>query len=265
MSVLDPGFFGGASEVDGNDLARVKVANFNTDVEQALHVHYDWKKTAIGVIGLSLSHDHLRVASGTFTTRGSLDLEDKKIAANFIWPTARANVTLVLKFPAADAFTFEESGGLWSNILSDNEVSHAFFDSGEGRGGQALLDTDERRQGTHAGFSLRMLAQISTSSSSSNGVMMNYIILLFPARAEDLKNSPESKFAGWPGLKVAEGTFPLGPAPGQPWQCPVLPFIKPVTAFWEVNVVPTSDKLRDAVASIMYNSFTADMLKVSPV
>jgi hypothetical protein len=126
---------------------------------------------------------------------------------------------LVLSFPAADEFIFE-NGGLWSNILPDNNVSHAFYNAAEGRGGQALLGEDERRQGTHTGFSLRMIAQISSLSSPTRGVMLKYVILLFPASAEELDDSPESRHAGWPGLKIAEGTMPMGPLPRNPGSVP---------------------------------------------
>jgi hypothetical protein len=135
----------------------------------------------------------------------------------------------VIKFPSADDFIFDSSCGLWSNILSDNSVSHAYYDATEGRGGQPLLSEDTRRAGTHTGFSLRMMVQISSMSSPTRGVILKYVILLFPTSAEELEDTPESKFAGWPGLKIAEGTMPLGPAPKQPWQCPILPFLSPPT------------------------------------
>jgi hypothetical protein len=263
MSVLEASvFFGGEEDIDGDDLACMEVGNFSTDIDLTLSHHFGWKKKAIGVIGLSLTPDNLRVASGQLITRGSLELKDKKIPANLIWPAARASTNLVIKFPAADEFIFE-NGGLWSNILSDNNVSHGYYDAAEGRGGQALLGEDERRQGTHTGFSLRMTAQISSLSSPTRGVILKYVILLFPASAEELDDSPESRHAGWPGLKVAEGTMPLGPAPKKPWQCPILPFLKPITPFAQEDMAPTSEKLRAAVASIMRNAHTADILKVN--
>jgi hypothetical protein len=263
MSVLEASvFFGGADDINGDDLACMEVGNFSTDIDQTLRVHFGWKKKAIGVIGLSLTPDNLRVASGAFITRGSLELKDKKIAANQIWPAARATTNLVITFPEADEFIFD-SGGLWSNFLSDNHVTHAFYDATEGRGGQALLGEDKRRQGTHTGFSLRMIAQISSSSSPTRGVMLKYVILLFPTSAEELDDSPESRQAGWPGIKIAEGIMPMGPAPKQPWQCPILPFLKPNTPFAQEDVAPTSEKLRSAVASIMRNAHTADTVKVN--
>jgi hypothetical protein len=253
-------FFGGADEIDGAEI--IEVGNYETDIDLALKHGYGWKGKAIGAIGLALSPDNLRVASGTFITCGSLDLKDKKIAANLIWPTASANTVLVIKFPSANDFIFDSSCGLWSNILSDNSVSHAYYDATEGRGGQPLLGEDTRRAGTHTGFSLRMMVQISSMSSPTRGVILKYVILLFPTSAEELEDTPESKFAGWPGLKIAEGTMPLGPAPKQPWQCPILPFLKPTNAFQQEDVAPASNKLRAAIAGIMRNAYTADILKV---
>jgi hypothetical protein len=57
--------------------------------------------------------------------------------------------------------------------------------------------------------------------------------------------------------------MPLGPAPKKPWQCPILPFLKPNTPFAQEDMAPTSEKLRAAVASIMRNAHTADILKVN--
>jgi hypothetical protein len=57
--------------------------------------------------------------------------------------------------------------------------------------------------------------------------------------------------------------MPLGPAPKQPWQCPILPFLKPTNAFQQEDVAPASNKLRAAIAGIMRNAYTADILKVS--
>ncbi len=97
-----------------------------TDIDQTLTHHFGWKKKAIGVIGLSLTPDNLRVDNGAFITRGSLEFKDKKIAANLIWPAARATTNLVLSFPAADEFIFE-NGGLWSNSELQNNLLEAIF------------------------------------------------------------------------------------------------------------------------------------------
>lgn len=189
-------------------------------------------------------------------------VQDKKIPANSIWPAARAGINLTITFPPADTFTFDENSGLWSNLISDSSVSHAFHDTAEGRAGKPLEGSDERRHGTLSGFSLRMLVQISSLSSPTKGVMLKYVILIFPASFEELSDTPESKYAGWPGIKIAEGVMPLGPAPTQNWRCPIVPFIKPINPFQDEDVAPSSDKLRAAVASIMRNAYTADILKV---
>jgi len=113
MSTLDPAvFFEGPSEIGNNDLAKMEVANFSTDVDQALSEHFGWRGKATAAVGLTLSADNLRVDKGEFITRGDLDLKEKKLAANSIWPDARANISLHITFPSANVFTFE-NGGLW--------------------------------------------------------------------------------------------------------------------------------------------------------
>ena len=108
MSTLDPAvFFEGPSEIGNNDLAKMEVANFSTDVDQALSEHFGWRGKATAAVGLTLSADNLRVDKGEFITRGDLDLKEKKLAANSIWPDARANISLHITFPSANVFTFE--------------------------------------------------------------------------------------------------------------------------------------------------------------
>jgi hypothetical protein len=264
MSVLGNAvFFGGSEDIDGDDLAKSEVNNFTDSVDRALKSFHGWKGKAIAVLGLTLTPDNLRIASGKIITRGSLDLKDKKIAANLIWPAAKENVAIVIQFPSADTFSFTDSSGLWSDIMSDNEIAHHYCDTTEGRGAQPLLATDERRVGTVGqGFSIRMLLQICSLSSQARGVVLKYAIILFPAGAEELATNPESKFPGWPGIKIAEGTIPLGPKPSQPWKCPVIPFLLPATPFQDEDVAPRSHKLRVAVAGIMRNVKAADTLKV---
>jgi hypothetical protein len=117
MSTLDPAvFFEGPSKICNNDLAKMEVANFSTDVDQALSEHFGWRGKATAAVGLTLSADNLRVDKGEFITRGDLDLKEKKLAANSIWPDARANISLHITFPSANVFTFE-NGGLWSDLV----------------------------------------------------------------------------------------------------------------------------------------------------
>jgi hypothetical protein len=80
MSVLDRSvFFGVGENVESEDLSRAEVGNFITDIDQALRTYYGWRNKAIGVIGLCLTPNNLRVSSGTFITRGSLDLKVKML------------------------------------------------------------------------------------------------------------------------------------------------------------------------------------------
>jgi hypothetical protein len=194
MSTLDPAvFFDGPSEIGNNDLAKMEVANFSTDVDQALSEHFGWRGKATAVVGLTLSADNLRVEKGEFITRGDLDLKEKKLAANTIWPEARANISLHITFPSANVFTFE-SGGLWSNLVPASQIVHSFHDTTEGRGGRPLLDTDERLEGTEDGFSVRMVAQLSSLSSATKGIILRAAIMLFPASAETLSDTFESRY-----------------------------------------------------------------------
>jgi hypothetical protein len=261
MVVLDlDTFFGGEDDLAGEQIGHLEVANFTTDVDDALSSHFNWTGKAIAGIGLSLSPDNLRVNNGTFFMRGDLELKEKKMAANVIWPAANKDIYLLLTFPRADVFQFEE-GGLWSSVVSASQFPHKFYDSTEGRGARAIISTDDRLEGTEAGFSVRMVTQVSSQSNAAKGVVMKCAIMLYPAKVEEVVEAAESRFAGWPGLKIAEIFVPLGPYPTVKWQCPVLPFVQPVQEFAEDDVAPTSYKLREAISAIMRNAKTHDGLK----
>lgn len=261
MSTLDRAtFFGGHAEITNNDIGRLEVANFTTDVDDCLIEHTRWKRNAIAAVGLSLSPDNLRVASGTFITRGDLGIKPKRMAANTIWPGAGSNISLHLDFPSANVFQFD-SGGLWSNFVPSSQIEHGFYDTTEGRNGRSLLPADDRLINTEAGFCLRMVCQLSNQSSATKGVLVKAVILLFPASAESVNEAVESKFAGWPGLKIGEALLPLVPPPTSPWRCPILPFVKPMSPFTEDDVAPPCSKLREAIAGIMKNARLHDGLK----
>ena len=90
---------------------------------------------------------------------------------------------------------------------------------------------------------------------------MKAAIMLFPANFDDMLAAVESRFAGWPGLKVGEVFIPLGPQATDRWRCPVLPFIKPVREFEEDDMAPSSSKLRDAISAIMRKARIHESLK----
>jgi hypothetical protein len=80
---------------------------------------------------------------------------------------------------------------------------------------------------------------------------MKFVILLFPASAEKLNDTPESQLPGWPRVKAYEGTFSVVPKPTVLWQCPIFPFVRPGVLFAQLAMTPSSDKIRWAVAAIM--------------
>jgi hypothetical protein len=81
--------FGGEDDVAGEDLGDAEVANFSTAVDAALRQNFEWDGKAIGVVGLTLTPDNDRVASGLFVTRGETDLEEYRASCDLIWPTVR--------------------------------------------------------------------------------------------------------------------------------------------------------------------------------
>jgi len=241
-------FFGGGAEVDPDDLGKVEVNNFSTAVDQALVESFGWDGRAIGAVGLTLSADNTKVSGGIFITRGTTGLSEYSASCDDIWMAAPKNIAIAIKVPSLDPFTFSH-GGLWSDLIPSEKFTHAFYNTTAGSSRTAILgrpDNDSIRD-----FCLRLVCQISGTSSGRKGVIMKYKILLFPVGVEELSNTPEANFAGWPGLTVADGYLLMGPRPTRKWQCPILPVIRPGTPFTENSEAPSSVSLRFAIASVM--------------
>jgi hypothetical protein len=139
-----------------------------------------------------------------------------------------------------------EEGGLWSDLVPSTRIVHSFLN-----GDNAVVLADERAHHGITDFCARMVCEISSTSNGRRGVVISYIIMLFPAGAAELEDTPESKQPGWPGIGVIEGPFPLGPKPTTAWRCPVLPFIRTATPFSEVPAAPSSNRLRAAIGAVM--------------
>lgn len=247
--------FEGADEINPDELGLVEVNNFNSNIDKVLRDHYKWQGKAVATIGLSLSPDNSKVTNGFFIVRGNIDLKEIKFACSHIWPECTTDATLAVSFPSANIFIFEE-GGLWSNIVPASSIVHSYHS----RDGSMMLG-DERERHNIGEFSARMICQLSSTSQGRRGIVIKYMIVIFPSSADELASSPESRMPGWPGLKVGEGTFPLAPRPRNAWRCPVIPFIRPGAPFTEIPMAPTSNRLRAAISAIMRKAGQPDNLR----
>jgi hypothetical protein len=135
-------------------------------------------------------------------------------------------------------------------------IQHSVHDNDN----RVVLGDECRRLGI-GDFCARMVCQIDGTSNGRKGVILRYHIFLFPVKADDLQESPECQYAGWPGVRIAEGTMPIGPKPTELWRCPCVPFIRPGAPYSEIPSVPASDRLRAAIAAIMRNSGQPDLVE----
>jgi hypothetical protein len=196
------------------------------------------------------------VTTGIFITRGETDLEEYRTTCDQIWPAGPQQISFAIRVTSLNSFTFS-SGGLWSDLTPSHKFTHGFFDHNNAPILGALVEEGWGQ------FSLRIVCQVSSTSSGRRGITCKYNILLFPAAEDELSNFPESRFAGFPGLNIAEGHFPLGPAPSARLQCPIVPMIRPSTGtpFVENENAPSSIRLRFAIATVMRKVIQPDMAR----
>ena len=249
MAPLDNNLFTGGNQIDGSDLAKTEVQNMGIGVDAVLK-QFGGKGKATGCVVLHLSPDNRRVDRANFVVRGELEEKEIRMECSKLWQDADLNTIVTIRFPRSDIFKFEEMG-LWSELVPDEEIVHYYHAMPEGQNPTPILTPDLARWGIGE-FCARMVCQVAKASSPTRGVVIKYQIYLFPRSTREILEMGEApRHGAWPGLKVAEGEFPLGPKPTTAWQCPILPLIIPGTSFANLAVAPTADRLRQGIANVM--------------
>jgi len=203
-----------------------------------------------GYVIIGLSNDNKRVMGATFGLAGPVEERDIKIEVSKLWPAGKADTSLVIRGLDGQSFTFEE-GGLWSDLLQDDETAHLFTKQSENRPPTPLLQADYGESGIGR-FCVRINCQISKSSTPEKGVFARYALLVLPGtRAELLAKSPLVRKGEWPGIKLSEGEFQLGPAAKAAWGCPLVPLMRPGTRFSQLGSAPRAEKLRGAIGGVL--------------
>jgi hypothetical protein len=237
--------FSGSGEPNPSDLGNAEISNFHSSVDSRLREQFKWKGKIAGAIGLILSPDNSKVINGVFLVRGSTGIKDIRITCDKIWNNSTRDITLNLALPSADIFRFDD-GGLVSNYVSCSNLTHSFHTAD----GSMVLAAD-RELHSITDFSIRMICEVSNTSDGRRGIIVIYHILIFPASWAEIQENPDSRFGSFPGVKIAEGAFPLLPRPSAAWGCPVIPFLLPGVPFEQLDTAPTGKRLREAIGAIM--------------
>jgi hypothetical protein len=213
--------FSGSGEPNPSDLGNAEISNFHSSVDSRLGDQFKWKGKIAGAVGLILSPDNSKVINGVFLVRGSTGIKDIRITCDKIWNNSTRDITLNLALPSADIFQFDDKG-LVSNYVSCSNLPHSFHTAD----GSMVLAAD-RALHSITDFSIRMICEVSNTSDGRRGIIVIYHILIFPASWAEIQENPDSRFGSFPGVKIAEGAFPLLPRPSSAWGCPVIPFMLP--------------------------------------
>jgi len=248
MSELDPSFFTGQENVDSKDLSKLRVKNFSSDIVTGL-TGFGWDgKGACGSIGLTLDADNQAVVHSEFMVNGPVEGRTVTVECQKLWPDADARVQLALTLKDGSVFQFS-NGGLYSDIVAQDQLDYGFFALEEGRQPAPILQPDYEDWGIQS-FSLRMLCIVSKNTSVKQGVVIKHTVLIFPEGKEELLAKYEAaQSPAWPGLKLVEGYLALLPKPTTAWRCPVLPFIRLGTE--GLDQLPTGKEMRRAIGATM--------------
>ena len=258
MPVIDRALFGGEGELLPGVAALLEIGDYEDSVTNTLAT-FNWNGKPVGCISLELSEDNTRVEGGCFLVRGPLDTRDVKIKANTIW-NANGDIMLTVKIPDGSSFSFED-GSLCSEYLASDEVSHCFSKPDEGAAANSLLPGELEELGIGK-FCLRLLCHL-TRATPRGGVVLHFTVLIYPGSKDEIMAISElAQSASWPGLLLTEGDLSLFPLPSTAWQCPVLPLLYTGTGWEPDNIIlPPSNELRRAIASIMVRSTPPEVYK----
>ena len=128
MPELDSALFSGKLRpVTEDDLAKCEINNIGEDITNVL-TSFGWEGEPTACVLLQLTADNERVAAGSLVTRGQADREFI-IDAGKVWQDANMGVTLTIRLPELDSFSFSDRGTA-SDFLPDEECVHFFSQRG---------------------------------------------------------------------------------------------------------------------------------------
>jgi len=256
MGVLPKTLFSGSENISETDKKKIIVNNFSESIETVLG-EFLWEGQAAGTIGLTLSDDGKRVESGQFITRGVLEARTIKMAAANIWADTDESLILTIKLPRAEIFRFSE-GGLFSQYVDEDSVIHSLHSVKDGQTPVPILQ-GEKKEWSIGSFCLRQICHISKNSTVRDGVMLTWVVLIFPRAKEQLLEASDlTSSPSWPGLRLISGEMPLMPRPTTAWKCPVLPLLRSNN---EDRRTPSGGALRHAIGAILQKTGGADIMK----
>ena len=140
MAPPDKNLFTGGTQIDGSDLAKTEVQNQGIGVDAVLK-QFGRKGKATGCVVLHLSTDNRQVERANFVVRGELEEKEIRMECSKLWQDVDLDTIVTIRFPRIVIFKFEE-GGLWSELVPDEEIVHYFHARAVGLNPTPILTPD---------------------------------------------------------------------------------------------------------------------------
>lgn len=248
MANLDDRWFAGSDDLPEIIAESLEAASLGQPLEEVLKKQ-GWKGAPVAGVGLELAPDNRKVLRGQFYLRGRLSSDPVIVQASKLWEKTAKDITAHFTLPEGGAFDFA-GGTLASEYLSSENVPLACA-----KGQQVLLPTDWPACGIQD-FCIRLVATLDRSANGRRGIpTFRYTLLFFPFSADDMEAQNEGGgtiMAGWPGIKILEGSadfFPRAPEGG--WGCPIYPILCTGTPFAEMPNLPSGEELRYVIGAVL--------------
>ena len=237
--------FEGKSEIPSGKVKELLTKGNREAVTETL-TRLGWEGQPIATVSLRVSADGERVEDGQFNIQGVLSKEAARVQASKIWEKAEEDVTLEITVPPGECFKFE-GGHLYSEYLDQSKVKYRVLKAGK------ILTEEEKKENGVGDFCLRAINHLGRASNGTGGPHIKVTVLVHHLGADGITNlSGVTQSPSWPGIKLLEGQCQLFPlAAAGSWGAPILPLLNIESRAGNSEKIPTGDRLRFAIASIM--------------
>jgi hypothetical protein len=206
MPVLDKRFFGGGGNIGADLVSKLLTASFDEGLSRTLS-NLGWQGQPIGIVGLTLAPDGVRIRAAEFGIRGQLAEKPFAVQASKLFDCNR-DIVIEFRQVRGEDFKFS-SGRLCSDFLEQEFCEYTVKQQ------DTVLEREEQRRLGVGQFALRMVSHLDKASNGRGGPHFKVTVLAFPRSAEQLSETAGTKSASWPGIKILEAKCDFFPPAGQ--------------------------------------------------
>jgi hypothetical protein len=243
MPVLDKKFLNGGGNISIDTVNKLLTASLDQGLARTLS-NLGWQGQPIGIVGLTLAPDGVRIRVAEFGVRGQLSEEPFAVQASKLFDCSR-DIEIEFSRVRGEAFKFS-TGRMCSDYLEQEFCEYSVKQN------DTVLNQEEGRQLGVGQFALRMVVHLDKASNGRAGPHFKVTVMAFPRSAEQLAETAGAQSASWPGIKILEAKCGFFPPAGQDtWGAPFFPILVSSERAAAIRSLPSGEMLRFAMAQLL--------------